>query len=180
MRSNAKKGHSLIGFHSKAQCESPKFPPGFPGPHGLTVSPGGLRLAPDEQKCHFRLECDKIQPSHLIALSLESGIWSIGCVSMRRFSTEGLFKYIPASRGFTNRLGRMKPIFLKRTGDFLSENFNKKISSRIRGMLGIPVEYSRIRGIRGIPVEYEAIQCDKIPLANGISFKNPSTYEHST
>ena len=56
MRSKAKEGHCLIGFHSKAQCEGPKSPPGFPGPHGLTVGPGGLRVVPNERKCDFLSE----------------------------------------------------------------------------------------------------------------------------
>ena len=96
---------------------------------------GGLRVVPVERKCYF--------------------------LSIRRFSTDGLSNYIPASHGFTIGLGRLKPTFLKRTGDFVSESINKKSSFRI-----------------GVP--QEAIKCAKIPLANGISYKNPSTDEFST
>ena len=60
MRSKAKNGHLLIGFHSKAQCEGPKSPPGFPGPHGLTVGPGRLRVVPNERKCDFLSEYNEI------------------------------------------------------------------------------------------------------------------------
>ena len=82
-------------------------------------------------------------------------------MSIRRFSTDGLSKYIPASHGFTIGLGRLRPTFLERTGDFLLESITKKSSNRIQGPL-------------------EAIKCEKIPLANRISFKSPSTDELST
>ena len=81
-------------------------------------------------------------------------------MSIRRFSTDGLSTYIVASHGFTIGLGRLRPTFLERTGDFLSDSINKKSSNRIRGPL-------------------EAIIGEKIPLANGISFKYPSTDELS-
>ena len=97
-------------------------------------------------------EYNEIQPCNRIALSSESRIWSIVCVSIRRFSTDELSTYIPASHGFYG-LGRSKPTFLKRTGDFLSININKKASNRIRGPL-------------------DKIKCEKIQLANRISFKN--------
>ena len=79
-------------------------------------------------------------------------------MSIRRFSTDGHSKYIPASHGFTIGLGRLKPTFLKRTGDFLSESINKKSSTRIRGPL-------------------DAIKGEKRKLSNRISFKSPSTDE---
>ena len=82
-------------------------------------------------------------------------------MAIRRFSTDGLSEYLVASHGFTIGLRRLKPTFLERTGDFLSDSINKKSSNRIRGPL-------------------EAIICEKIPLANGISFKYPSTDELST
>ena len=66
-----------------------------------------------------------------------------------------------APHGFIIGLRRLKRIFLKRTRDFLSENINKKASTRIRGPL-------------------EAIISEKRPLANRISFKSPSTEELST
>ena len=56
----AKKGPSLMRFHSKAQGEGPKSPPGFPGPHGLTVGPRGLRVVPNERECDFLSEYKEI------------------------------------------------------------------------------------------------------------------------
>ena len=82
-------------------------------------------------------------------------------MSIRRFSTDGFSKYIPASHGISVNLGRLRPTFLKRTGDLLSEYINQKVSDRTRGPL-------------------DAIKCEKIPLANRISFKNPSTDELSS
>ena len=75
-------------------------------------------------------------------------------MAIRRFSTDGLSKYIPASHVFTIVLGRSKLTFLKRTRDFLSETINKKASTRIRGAL-------------------DAIEGEKTPLSNRISFKSP-------
>ena len=107
----------------------------------------------------FLTENIEIQHCNQIALSSESRISSLICVSIRRFSTDELYTYIPASHEFTIGLRRLGPTFSKRAGDFLSENINQKVSNRIRGPL-------------------EAIECEKIPLAYGISFKNPSTDEH--
>ena len=81
-------------------------------------------------------------------------------MAIRRFSTDGLSEYLVASHGFTIGLRRLRPTFLERTGDFLSDSINKKSPNRIRGPL-------------------EAIIGEKIPLANGISFKYPSTDELS-
>ena len=102
-----------------------------------------------------------MQPWNQIALSWESPIWSLVCVTIRRFSTDELSTYNPASHGFAIGLGHLRPTFLKRTRDFLSENINQKASTRIRGAL-------------------DAIKGEKIPLANRISFKSPSTDELST
>ena len=82
-------------------------------------------------------------------------------MSIRRFSTDGLSKYIPASHGFTIGLGRFRPTILRRTDDLLSESINKKSSTPIRGPL-------------------DAIIGEKRPLANRISLKSPSTDELST
>ena len=81
-------------------------------------------------------------------------------MSIWRFSTDGLSEYIVASHGFTIGLERLRRTFLERAGDFLSDSINKISSNRIRGPL-------------------EAIIGEKIPLANGISFKYPSTDELS-
>ena len=79
-------------------------------------------------------------------------------MAIRRFSTDGLSEYLVASHGFTIGLRRLKPTFLERTGDFLLDSINIKSSNRTRGPL-------------------ESIISEKIPLANGISFKYPSTDE---
>ena len=55
----------------------PKSPPGFPGPHGLTVRPRRLRMVSIEKKCHSLLEYNEIQPYIQIPLSSESRVWSI-------------------------------------------------------------------------------------------------------
>ena len=153
MRSNAKQCHSLIGFHSKPQGEGPKSPPGFPGPHGLMVRPERLRVVRIERKCHFLWERFKIQPCTRIALLSESPIWSLVCVSIRRFSTDELSTYNPASHWFAIGLRRLRRTFLKRSVYFLSDNNKKIVFNRIPGPL-------------------DSTECEKIPVANRISFKN--------
>ena len=75
-------------------------------------------------------------------------------ISFKNPSTDELSTYILASHGFIIGLRRLKPTFLKRTRDFLSENINKNASIRIRGAL-------------------DAIKGQKRPLSNRISFKSP-------
>ena len=48
--------------------------------------------------------------------------------SIRGFSTDEFLTYNTASHGFTIGLGGLKPIFPKRTGDFLSEIIKKNTS----------------------------------------------------